>query len=362
MHGSAKSGPRLGLAWPALTIAVAAGSAVAIAAPERRAPVTCSLEASGQRLDVRLRNAKEEIDLGRLPGVPDRIERQLQRDLGSFPAAVEIERRIDAITVVDRTESRFAEAELDPFDFGFGEDRACRVRPAVTATDSIRLRLGRHSERANLLLDLRYGRLEPGITDEVDGGSEIEIDARLGYGEAAVRLTRDADALAVERPETTREPGRVRVNLNAGETVADHDLVLGRHSGLAVLGAGGDDLMSSAGGRGDPDELAPPTLAGGQGTDTLIGGSGSELLWGGPGVDSIDAGPGFDAIAVLERAVDVLDCGPGRDIVISLGQSFRLPPSCEELLDLTAPEATVTAEPHARQMLRQVRELRGVGS
>lgn len=360
MRGSAKSGQRLRLAGLALAIAVGTGSTVANAAPDRPAPVTCSLEASGQRLDVRLRDARERLDVDLPPGIPDRFADELRREL-SFPAAVEIERRIDAITVVDRTESRFAEAEPDPFEFGFGEDRACPARPAVTATDSIRLRLGRHSESANLLLDLAYGRLEPGITDEGDGGSEIEVDARLGYGEAAIRLTRDPDAFAVERPETTGEPGRVRVNLNAGEPVADHDLVLGRHSGLAVLGAGGDDLMSSAGGRGDPDELPPPTLAGGQGADTLTGGRGSELLWGGPGVDSIDAGPGFDAIAVLERAVDALDCGPGRDIVITFGRRLRLPPSCERLVDLTAAEPTATAQPHARRMLRQVRELRRLG-
>jgi hemolysin type calcium-binding protein len=324
--------------------------------------VTCSLEASGQRLDVRVRDARERIDLGRLPGLPDRIERELRRELSRIPAEVEIERRIDAITIVDRTEGGLAHAALSPFDFGFGNDRACRERPAVTATDSIRLRLGRHSDGANLLLDLRYGRLEPGITDEGDGGSEIEVDARLGHGQAAVRLTRDADAFAVERPQTTSDPGPVRVNLNAGEAVADRDLLLGRHSRLAVLGAGGDDLMTSAGGRGDPDELIPPTLAGGQGADTLTGGRGSELFWGGAGVDSIDAGPGFDAIAVLERAVDALDCGPGRDIVITLGQRLRLPPSCERLIDLTAPESVVAAEPQARQMLRRVRELRRVGA
>lgn len=357
-----KSSQPLVLGWLAFTIVVVAGGSAAVAAPDRPAPVTCSLEASRQRLDVRLRDATEKLDLDLPPGIPDRLADELRREF-SFPAAVEIERRIDAITVVDRTESPFAAIEFDLFDFGFGDvdDRACRARPAVTATDFIRLRLGRRSESASLLLGLRYGRLEPGITDEGDASSEIEVDAQLGHGAAAVRLTRDADAITVQRPATTEAPGRVHVNLNAGESLADHDLVLGRHSDLAVLGAGGDDVISSAGGKGDPDELIPPTLAGGQGTDTVNGGRGSELLWGGPGVDSIDAGPGLDGIAVLERAVDALDCGPGRDIVITFGQRFRLPPSCERLVDLTATEPTATAEPHARQLLRQARELRRLG-
>jgi len=341
-----------------LVTAAGPGGSSAAPPPDRHSSVTCSFRERDQRLDVSLRDVPLRSLIRLPPGLPDLIVHEVP-DVTVTPR-VEIERRIDAITVTDRASSPFFPSigALSLLDFGFETERACGARPAMTAVDSIRLLLGQHTTAADLLLDLRYGFLVPGLTDEGDGSSEIEVNARVGSGRTAVRLTRDADATVVERPAEVDDPGPVRVNLNAGEAVPDHDLVVGRHSGVSILGAGGDDLLGSVGGRGDPDVIGPPAIAGGQGADTLTGGPGGDLLWGGPGVDTIDAGPGRDAIFAFERVVDRIDCGPGRDGVITLGQRYHVPPSCEELLDFLEPETVVEADRAMRRAIRAVRELR----
>ena len=55
--------------------------------------------------------------------------------------------------------------------------RSCGSPPTVDAIDSVAIELGKHAQSADLHLDLRYGMLAPGATDEGDGGSEIELEA-----------------------------------------------------------------------------------------------------------------------------------------------------------------------------------------
>ena len=351
----AGAGIRGALVALACLAAIALVSAASAGAPSKSPPpVTCKMRPGAHLLEVTARDRRERVDVVELPpGISPEVRRDTDR-LIDMPASVTIERRIDEITVIDDTER--LPTSLVPATF-YGPDtggiRSCGPRPTVTSTDAIDVRLGRHAESADLLLDLRYGRLEPGFTDEGDGSSELEIDARLGFGTASVRMTRNTDQVAVAKPPTAT-PGPGVVNLNSDEPASDADLTVGRRAFLLVDGGGGDDALSSTGGEGDPDEVIPAVLVGGQGADVLTGGGGSDALVGGPGRNLIDAAGGHDAVIASGRARDRIDCGPGRDFVFLLGGEQRLR-NCERALTPRELERGVNTESAA--IANRVREL-----
>lgn len=322
--------------------AIAAASTAASAGGEssdRPEPVSCSTNSDRHRLDVRLRDRREVLRVRGL--LPPRIRDELdlpRRIVREIPSVVLIERRIDEITVLDETPSQTIDfPSIVGFDTGLdvgdgGFVRSCGAPPTVTGTDSVRLRLGGRSESADMFLDLRYGRLEPGFTDEGDDASEIELDARLGSGVAFVKMTRGIDEVAVVRPPAGNT-APVTANLNAGEAAPDPDLVLGRRSILLIDGSGGNDRLGSVGGESDLNIETGAVLAGGQGADLLTGGRGSDLLYGGPGADVIDAAAGADAVLADGRAPDRIDCGPGFDFVAFFRDVHRFR-SCERRFNL----------------------------
>jgi hypothetical protein len=334
MQGSTKSRRLLALGWLATT-AVAAGVIAhsTAAAPQREPkPVTCELRAGDHRLQVRARDLRQRIDVRRrAPGNRDRIRRNVRVERA--PAFMTIERRIDEITVIDGTSEPvvFLDEEESAFDFP-RDVRSCGGQPTVTNIDSIEIGLGRHSREASLVLDLRFGALAPGFTDEGDGSSEIEVQARLGEGGAFVQATRNPDSIAVTRPPAARLPGPTAVNLNADEPSPDEDLVIGRHAVVAVYGAGGDDTLSSTGGVSFRVGTIQVDLDGGQGADSLTGGRGTEAFSGGPGRDRIDAGAGRDFVFALGRGPDRIDCGRGIDAAFVEGRRHRLH-DCEHRFD-----------------------------
>jgi hypothetical protein len=299
--------------------------------------VTCSVHERAQELAILARDRRERIpaphhlDLSRLP---PQIRHDIRRELRKVhvtEAEVRIERRIDEITVIDETPSFSGIGFYG--DESEGSVRRCGPPPTVGAIDSIDVALGKHSDSADLSLDLRYGALAPGASDEGDGGSEIELDAHLGSGYAELTMTRGADSVTVDRRATARHPAPTVVNLNAAESSPDGDLTVGRISPVLVDGRGGDDRLSSSGGPAISEELFEETgtvLVGGQGADALVGGAGADGLFDGPGRDEFEAGAGSDAIIALGRVPDRIDCGPGLDFAIVSG-GLRQVHRCEKV-------------------------------
>lgn len=301
----------LAIATVAISLVASAG-----AAPSRDPdPVTCDNRTGRHTLAVRLR---DEVERFRIPprfadpGEPTVLEERT-------PAEATIERRIDEVTVLDE----FAEGD-SLIDSDRGSPQSCGSPPTVTNTDSIRIGLGKRSEVGDLFVNLQYGALAPGFIDEGDGSSEIELEARLGYGFAVVTMTRGADSAAARRPPG--EFGPTRVNFNAGEEVFDHDMTVGGKTLLGLLAGGGDDTLTSSGiGRAqNPFDISSVVLAGGQGADALTGGKGAELFFNGSGADVVEAGGGDDMIIATGRAPDRVDCGPGEDRVLVTRPGSRL--------------------------------------
>ena len=309
------------LANVTLAAATAAGAAPT-PEPDR---VTCANRDGRHMVSVRLRD--QENNLGFPPGL------SIDDDLFGFlrdPAVVEIQRRIDEVTLIDRTDPDSPGIEFSPTPAEALE--ACGPAPTVANTDSIRVRLGKHSEIGELHLNGRYGALAPGFTDEGDGSSEIELEARLGSGSAIIEMTRGADTVALARPAA--EPGPFLVNLNAGEPNPDFDVTVGSHAGIVIAGGGSADMLTASGlGPEEPARLdLTVMLVGGQGADSISTGNGSEVLFGGQGPDQVEAGGGRDFVIAYGRAPDRIDCGPGKDLVLVARDDNRLQ-RCERIYD-----------------------------
>jgi hypothetical protein len=202
----------------------------------------------------------------------------------------------------------------------------------VFNTDTIRVRLGKATSFGDFTIDLTYGWLAPGATDEGDGSSEIEVDAKL-QGNVNVRMTRGGDTV-----EAIAGGPSTLLNLNPGEPVADHDVTIDRASGFSIDGAGAGDALSITGSVGSAGRPQPAlgslfggaSLTGGQGDDLLTGGPGSEIFTVGGGRDRIRAGAGADLAFVFGRGRDLIDCGPGPDAVLAFRDSDLRLRGCED--------------------------------
>jgi hypothetical protein len=191
------------------------------------------------------------------------------------------------------------------------------VAPTVSNVDTISV-----FARTELALDLRKGRLAPGFTNEGDGSSEIEIDARFSHtGGLRVRGSRRADGIVMGELN-----GVHAVNLNSREAHRDADVTVdGGYNVLSVLGRGGNDRISARGGRGfDAPLTTKTTISAGAGRDRVKGGSLRDLIGGGAGADRISPGAGTDRIKSLggvdrlrlrDGERDYARCGPGEDKV-----------------------------------------------
>ena len=325
----------------AVVVATAAIAAPAFAGADQPKPqaVTCEVHAGARELAIRLRDIREHVnlleglDVSDLPrDIRHQIRRQRHRVFKASPVLA-IERRIDEITVLDQTKDPgFVDVYGPPSE---GAVRSCG-QPLVGTTDRVSIATGRHTHEADLHLDLQYGLLAPGPTDEGDGSSEIELDARLGTGTATVGMTRGADFVTVERPHSAARPHPTAINLDAAEGNPDADLVVGHRSPVIVVGRGGDDQLSTSGGVTardlDTEGFTSALLFGGQGNDKLTGGDGSDGLIDGPGRDRIDAGGGLDQVLALGGAPDRIDCGPGFDLALVRSKDSHVR-HCEKVLD-----------------------------
>jgi Ca2+-binding RTX toxin-like protein len=297
-------GAALVLAAIAALVAVTGPTPVAGAKQARDREVKCTYRPDTDTLFVRLKAHRPD-----LRGIPRRF-RRLFRDFESSAAAA-LELRIGEITVL----------EGDEYDEGYGSGpiRCAGGTPTVANTDTVLVRKGKRVGEAYLFLDFRYGLFEPGLTDESDAGSEIELDVDLGGGEIFSRMTRGSDRVSFDQVD-----GRTAINLNGDEAVGDVDLLLGSGD-LIYLQAGGsnDELLTL----GNPPSSSKfefiQILDGGVGDDLITGGPGPDGISGGFGSDRIDAGAGPDLIYALGKP-DVIDCGPGRDQVFVTGRRHDL--------------------------------------
>jgi Ca2+-binding RTX toxin-like protein len=205
--------------------------------------------------------------------------------------------------------------------------------PTATGTDTIRVRLGGYS-----LVDLRLdgGPFEPGVTPEVEGAGEIEVEFIVTVSHGTVVGTPGADEF-----QWVSDGARAGLNLNprsAGDRDVDvtvkgkrgylvakggsgNDRIvpapgdIGPNRGVFAVGGGGNDLLvAPANSAHTGDIFAGAILQGRKGNDDLTGGRLGDLLYGGDGADRIMGTGGSDVIRG-GRGSDLLSGGPGRDVI-----------------------------------------------
>lgn len=328
-----RSGPRTTLLGLLLVASLLCAAAVSLAGEERKpAPlVSCAFAEERGTLTVRLRD--EKVDIRLPPGLPPGIREQLRDDFKDFrvPGSATIQRRADDIVVLgDSRRGSFFGGPLYGGSGGRAPIACDGGVPTIANTDTIRVRKGARAEKVNLKIDLTYGRLEPGATDEGDGSSEIELDAAVG-GRVDVRMTRGADPVTLGRG-----PDGTALNLNAAELTADDDLVVDEESRLQVDGAGSADSieLDDSGSAPEPRGLR---LTGGQGDDLLSASDGMDRLFPGTGSDRVEAHGGSDLVIAFESAPDRINCGAGLDVVLISEDSRHGFHDCELKISPGAP-------------------------
>ena len=157
---------------------------------------------------------------------------------------------------------------------------------AVTNTDVLEVTTPAVSVET-VAIDLSGGAFVPGVTDEGDGSSEIEIEIQLGgaaigmFDQVHISGTAGADMFTADG---------LAANLNADEATADDDLSVSGDGELELLGDEGNDEIVLAG-YGDLGPEIPKIARGGPGDDRLLGDLNDSLLDGGPGRDVADYSP-----------------------------------------------------------------------
>jgi len=210
--------------------------------------------------------------------------------------------------------------------------------PTVRTIDSITA-AGTADDRSKVILDLGGGTPGPGATEEPDGSGEIEISL-TNVDDVVIRGSEGTDQLAVGVAGSS-----AGANLNAGEATPDVDVLATPHrdgkrfhgASFFIAAAGGNDVLSLAGGTGfsgpatsdsgatgqDGDDRMVGSdrgtaLVGGAGSDYLVGGRKPDFLGGGKGDgrDTLISGGGDDLI-FAQGGRDLILGGGGRDLIAS---------------------------------------------
>jgi len=197
------------------------------------------------------------------------------------------------------------------------EPVTCPGSPEVDTTDLVQLSdVAPQISSTIFVIDLSGGPFAPGLTDEGDGGSEIEFIVDMGPGtldELRVVGTSNADDLALSSEG---------INLDRTEPVRDWDVELIEVARVRLdLGDGADIVRAGGGPNTDPFRL-PMRVFGGAGADDLEGGEGSDHLHGGEGPDVLQGLGGADVLSggaagdtlLGGDGADLLDGGPGDDV------------------------------------------------
>lgn len=185
----------------------------------------------------------------------------------------------------------------------------------VLNTDSIQVSGGTQSDTVSLT-----GRLEPGLTPEAGGDSEIELSFALGPNLDHVivnlrdgndRLTFTSDGIDVrndgDRDIFTGGTEHIRVNAGGGDDRIDasaYDSIVPPPSGTVIhlYGGSGDDILTGS-------TTIVSWLHGEDGADTLNGGDSNDQLCGGMGDDRMFGRGGNDRflhdVAIADGADDM---------------------------------------------------------
>ena len=201
--------------------------------------------------------------------------------------------------------------------------------PTVSSIDTILVNgdpdpLPANTAHDKVNIGLEQGALVPGVTDEGDGSSEIEILLNFSE-EGSVQVL---GTTGPDRFTAGTTPSGLGVNLNPDEAVADVDVrfTSAVRSSIYFRGLGGDDRMTAAGGPAftGPATGSSPTdrfyaffsALGGGGDDVITGSPENDDVRGGGGRDVVKAGAGGDFVRVADdHTPDRADCGPGADNV-----------------------------------------------
>jgi hypothetical protein len=185
--------------------------------------------------------------------------------------------------------------------------------------------------RETLVINLRSGRLGPGIPSEA-GRSEIEVE---------VNLEDPGDVVRVIGPHTRASfaLGSQGLALNAD---GDVDVIVDPVPvSISLVGGRGRDRLTAAGGHGAGGRFAGRAeLRGAGAADILVGGNGRDRLYGEPGADHLvgagradlfSGGGGDDILRAVDLLRDRSVAGDaGRDTVF-FDRGLDRPVQCELL-------------------------------
>lgn len=313
--------------------------------------ISCKYSAQNASVSVRMREGRDRFRIA--PRLRERFEQDLRelRELFEIPVSLTVERRRDVITLLGGGESLFGDLFEEAGPRG---PVPCKGGdPTVHNTERVKIRTAQRTTSAELFLELAYGDFEPGLTDEGDGTSEVELDVRIA-GNAVVRFSRGADHVAA-----TDMGDALGLNLNANEATSDVDATFADSTPVWLDGAGAGDVIDASGGGSTLENLGSFYASGGQGDDTVLGGRESDFLEGGPGADEIESGAGADAVIASGGGSDRIDCGGGRDFVLALGRGDHKLSRCETVVDLDDLRASDSeTEVLFRKAARQARVLK----
>jgi Ca2+-binding RTX toxin-like protein len=168
----------------------------------------------------------------------------------------------------------------------------------VFNTDLIRFIAIEPDRSQEMKVNLAGGPFGPGLTDEGDGGSEIEFEIDTGFGGDTIVVvgTASSDHFVA---------GHLGVNLNADEPVEDLDIP----RGAVLAGRGGDDLLDVNGSPATGVSSFASVRAGG-GKDTLIASGGDG------GGSRYDGGRGYDLIDFSNMSCSI-ETSPSGDVLAS---------------------------------------------
>jgi hypothetical protein len=176
-----------------------------------------------------------------------------------------------------------------------GRSRAFLTRESIAIVD-----VATGSVQRTLTPDLRYDRLENGLTWSPDG-------MRLAHGFRDLQETFPLTHLAVIDAD-----GINSFRLTPLDTFPDMEPdwqpicdVYGTDGDDMLTGTPGDDLICGL--RGND------RIRAGTGNDTVLGGDGADSIVGGPGADRLFGAAGNDRLYARDTEPDVVNGGPGSD-------------------------------------------------
>jgi len=196
-------------------------------------------------------------------------------------------------------------------------DVQCDRMATVYNTDTIYVFAGAGTQFVTF--SLSQGGFKPGFTDERGTSDEIEISVSLGPDPDSLHIYGNdpyVDHIRIGKSTGFAVLGKINLNSNEATGIdADLTMIIGVEERI-VLGRGGDDDISGAGGAGtgDPADFLLK-LSGGQGDDQITGSAVKDSLIDHDGADVIQGLGGPDVIDVADgNGGDQIFGGSGDDL------------------------------------------------